>query len=350
MFRRNYSFLLKSGPLVAMNLLLGILPLFADSVNTKERTTNKLADGVYEIRHPDAPDGFPQGNTIVIIGDKGAFVVDSCLLPSSAGQDIDQIRRWTDKPVLYLLNTHWHFDHTLGNATYAAAFPNLQIVAQSATRKTIAEFNQGAVDRYPKRRERFQKMLDSGKDEDGRPLDGATIRDLRKSIAGLDPVIAEFKDARQLPPNVSFDNELNIDVGHREILIRFLGRGNTAGDAVVYLPKDKIVVSGDLLDHPVPYFFGGFPVEQMQALRTLRGIDAQIIVPGHGDVLHDKTYIDQEINQGKRLAEVQDSVLKAVAVDELKQQFAGNDQENRDFFDETFAGLVKAAFDEMIMR
>jgi glyoxylase-like metal-dependent hydrolase (beta-lactamase superfamily II) len=220
------------------------------------------------------------------------------------------------------------------------------------------------VDRYPKRRERFQKMLDSGKDEDGRPLDGATIRDLRKSIAGLDPVIAEFKDARQLPPNVSFDNEFNIDVGHREILVRFLGRGNTAGDAVVYLPKDKIVVSGDLLDHPVPYFFGGFPVEQMQALRTLRGIDAQTIVPGHGDVLHDKTYIDQviglietvttevgrEINQGKRLAEVQDSVPKAVAVDELKQQFAGNDQENRDFFDETFAGLVKAAFDEMIMR
>src|SRR6202011_2456052 len=123
----------------------------------------------------------------------------------------------------------------------------------------------------------------------------ATIRDLRKSIAGLDPVIAEFKDARQLPPHVSFDNELNIDVGHREILIRFLGRGNTAGDAVVYLPKDKIVFSGDLLDHPVPYFFGGFPVEQMQALRTLRGIDAQIIVPGHGDVLHDKTYIDQVI-------------------------------------------------------
>jgi hypothetical protein len=61
MFARNYSFLLKSGLLAAMNLFLGILPLFADSVNTKERTTNKLADGVYEIRHPDAPDDFPRG-------------------------------------------------------------------------------------------------------------------------------------------------------------------------------------------------------------------------------------------------------------------------------------------------
>jgi hypothetical protein len=71
---------------------------------------------------------------------------------------------------------------------------------------------------------------------------------------------------------------------------------------------------------------------------------------GRGLIETVTTEVGREINQGKRLAEVQDSVPKAVAVDELKQQFAGNDQENRDFFDETFAGLVKAAFDEMIMR
>src|SRR4051812_26432543 len=89
----------------------------------KGREVSKVAEGVYVIRHPDAPDGFPQGNTTVVVGTKAVLVVDSCLLPSSARRDIEQIREWTKKPVTYLVNTHWHFDHTLGNATYAEAFP-----------------------------------------------------------------------------------------------------------------------------------------------------------------------------------------------------------------------------------
>src|SRR5205823_7390150 len=108
---------------------------FADSTTTTKRTVTTLAEGIYEIRHPDAPDTFPQSNTVVIIGDKAVFVVDSCLLPSTAREDIAQIRQWTNKPVTYLLNTHWHFDHTLGNATYAAAFPGIQIIAQDRTAK-----------------------------------------------------------------------------------------------------------------------------------------------------------------------------------------------------------------------
>src|SRR3954469_18982000 len=99
---------------ILMVMVLCSALLHADSTETKERTTSKLADGIYEIRHPDAPDSFPQSNTTVIIGEKSVLVVDSCLLPSTTRQDIEQIRKWTDKPVTYLLNTHWHFDHTLG--------------------------------------------------------------------------------------------------------------------------------------------------------------------------------------------------------------------------------------------
>src|ERR671917_937494 len=67
----------------------------ADSVNTKERTVTQVAEGVYVIRHPDAPDGFPQGNTTVVVGDHEVLVVDSCYLPSNAREDIAQIRKWT---------------------------------------------------------------------------------------------------------------------------------------------------------------------------------------------------------------------------------------------------------------
>src|SRR3954463_7644760 len=83
----------------------------ADTVTTHDRTTTKIAGGVYMIRHPDAPDTFPQGNTTLIIGDRECLVIDSGFLPSSAKEDIAQIRQWTNKPVRYLLNTHWHLDH-----------------------------------------------------------------------------------------------------------------------------------------------------------------------------------------------------------------------------------------------
>src|SRR5262249_22122129 len=104
--------------------LLIILPLtplhvLVASAAGSQRMVTKLADGIYEIEHKDAPDHFPQGNTVVIIDDAGVLVVDSCYLPSSAREDIAQIRQWTNKPIRYLLNTHWHNDHNQGNAAYS---------------------------------------------------------------------------------------------------------------------------------------------------------------------------------------------------------------------------------------
>jgi glyoxylase-like metal-dependent hydrolase (beta-lactamase superfamily II) len=337
-----------------------VLSSVADSTETKERTVTNLAEGIYEIRHPDAPDGFPQSNTTVIIGARSVLVVDSCLLPSTARQDVEQIRKWTTQPVTYLVNTHWHFDHTLGNQTYADAFPNVQIIAQKATQKIIADFNPGAVTGYHTRAERFQKVLDSGKNPDGTPLTDADRKDYQHALSGLGAVVEEFKTAKQLVPNVAFDTELDIDLGDRPVQIKFMGRGNTVGDAVVYLPKDRIVMTGDLVDHPVPYLFGGFPLDQVQTLQALAALDAATIVPGHGDVLHDKTYIyqmidllktvnaamEKEVNNRKKLEEVQASFPKTFDVKTWKDRFAGNDPTDAGFFDQSFNGLVKRSFNQ----
>jgi cyclase len=350
--------------IVGALLIFSCTLAFGDSTTTKERSVTKLAEGIYEIRHPDAPDGFPQSNTTVIIGEKSVLVVDSCLLPSAARQDIAQIRQWTNKPVTFLLNTHWHFDHTMGNATYAAEFPAIQIIAQEATQKTIAEFNQGAADRYPTRETRFRKVLDSGKLPDGTPLTEADRKDYEHAIAGLTPVVAEFKSTRQLIPNISFERELNIDLGNRLVQISFLGRGNTAGDTIVYLPNEKILLMGDLLDHPVPYMFGGFPVDFVNTLHQLAGFDAQTIVPGHGDVLHDNKYIllsaelmqavnaevAKGINQGKTEDEIKEAVPKAVDEAAWRAKFVGNNAEDAGFFDQSFAGLIKASYRQISSR
>jgi cyclase len=356
-----------------VNLILGLMltlicagcPVFGDTVTMVERTVTKLAEGVYEIRHPDAPDGFPQGNTTVIIGERGVLVVDSCFLPSSARLDIEQIRKWTDQPVTYLVNTHFHFDHTLGNATYVAAFPSIQIIAQKETQKLIADVNPSGLARYPQRKERTEKALATGKKSDGTPLTEGERKRYEKRLSGLMPTLEELKTAVQFVPNVSFDRELNIDLGHRLVQIRFLGRGNTSGDTIIYLPNEKILATGDLLDHPVTYLFGDIPVDHVSTLQLMAQLDVETIVPGHGEVLHGKDYlyqvidllkavnteVEKEINAGASTPEEVEQMLpKVIDVNKWREKFAGNDAANASFFDVNFQSLITASFQQIAMR
>jgi cyclase len=115
-------------------LLTASASAFGAPPDINQRQITRLAEGVYSIQHQN--DGSPSGNTTVVIGDRVVFVVDSCYLPSLAREDIAQIRQWTNKPVGYLLNTHFHNDHNNGNKTYLDAFLALAIIAQAETKKT----------------------------------------------------------------------------------------------------------------------------------------------------------------------------------------------------------------------
>ena len=343
-------------------------PASADSVNTRERSATEVAQGVYVIRHPDDPTGFPNGNTTVVVGEREVLVVDSCYLPSETRKDIEQIRRWTDKPVRYVVNTHWHGDHQMGNYVYAEAFPQLAVVAHVETQRQIEGYTSTFIGRYQKTTADVRARLESGKAEDGKPLTEEARKELQKNLAGREQVLAEFKDFHMRVPNLAFSEELNVDLGGREVQIKFLGRGNTKGDAVVYLPKERILVAGDLLAHPVPYLGGGFPFELVKTLRRMGQLDAQTIVPGHGEVLrgeYARSYLNRvtefvqtvaeqvsvEVyrrgNGPRNLEAVREAVMKAVAVDAWRQKFAGDDKENREFFDSfSMPGLVTAAYRE----
>jgi glyoxylase-like metal-dependent hydrolase (beta-lactamase superfamily II) len=365
LIRRSFAHIL-----LAAFLLCAVSSLvLADSSTTKTRTVTQLADGVYAIRHPDSPDTFPQGTTTVIIGQRYVLVVDSCYLPSSAREDIAQIRQWTKLPVRYLLNTHWHYDHTMGNSEYRDAFPGLEIIAHQETQKQIVGFNPGWLERFPTRGQRLQQLLDAGKNANGKPYTQGEIDELKTAIAGIGPVAEEYKKLNSrladLAPNVSFDRELTLDLGGREVQLKFLGRGNTAGDAVAFLPKEKIAIVGDLVDHPIPYLGGGFPVDQITTLQNLGWLNPQIIVPGHGDVLHGAEFLNLEIdflqavvgaidkaeydsNARKSPEDMQKAVEAAIDVAAWRRKFAGDEKDDIDFFNDfSFTGVVKAAYYQM---
>lgn len=348
--------------LSAIALLIAVAPLFGGA---NERKVTKLADGVYAIEHKYLNDGNSSGNTTVIIGEREVFVVDSCYRPSSAAEDIAQIRQWTNRPVGYLLNTHFHNDHNNGNKTYMDAFPFLAIVAQEETKKDMDLIQPGNVERAPKEIAAFIAAFQQGKGQDGHTLSEDEKKEYQQIIPNLAPLLAEFKTMVYQAPTLTFTDKIDIDLGDRKVQVKYLGRGNTAGDAIVYLPKEKIIVAGDLLVEPLPFPYDGYPSEWAQTLHKMAELDAVAIVPGHGSIMHDKTYLNlvadlmqSTVDQvqawirtvgfpgGHKLDEVKGSVdLKP-----FRQKFAGDDNDMQAAFDDMAANLVKITFSEAAQR
>ncbi|MBZ5722879.1 MAG: MBL fold metallo-hydrolase [Acidobacteriia bacterium] len=332
---------------------------FAEAASwmTTQRSVTQIAQGVYVIIHKDAVlGGWPEGNTTVIIGDREVFVVDACFLPGSAREDIAEIRRLTSKPVRYLLNTHFHIDHNAGNSVYKEAFPDLEIIAQSETRRLMDDANPSFAANVADPQGRpstvilpaLKKELESGTGNDGKPLSAEEKATLPQQIAEVENEVAEYRTFKYQAPTITFDHEIRLDIGNHEVQVDHPGRGNTPGDALVYLPREKVLITGDLLTWPIPYMRMSFPHEWVEVLRTMSRMDADVIVPGHGVVLRDKSYMNEVIA-------LLDSVIKQVHeqapkigfnsrtkvpnVDDLhvdlepfRKSMAGDDPANNDFW------------------
>ena len=330
-----------------------------------ERLVTKLADGVYAIEHQDLNDGNPSGNTTVIIGEREVFVVDSCYRPSSAAEDIAQIRQWTDKPVGYLLNTHFHNDHNNGNKTYLDAFPSLAIIAQKETKKDMDLIQPGNVKRQPEEIASMILTFRQGKDQGGRTLSDDEKKQVQALLPGLEQAETEFKNLVYQSPTLTFTDEVDLDLGEREVQVMHLGRGNTPGDALVYLPKEKIIVAGDLLVAPIPYTYDGYPAEWVHTLHKMGELDATSIIPGHGPILHDKAYlylvadllqsaVDQVQARIRQIgfpgAHTLDDVKGSVNLGPFRSKFAGDDKDLEMQFDDMTSQLLKITFSEAAQR
>lgn len=351
-----------SGLLVLASLLLAPASVHAlepgESVATSERSVTEIATGIYAIRHKDGADTNPQGNTLVVIGDREVLVVDSGYLPSSAREDIAQIRQWTDKPVRYLVNTHWHPDHIRGNAAYRDAFPGIAIIAHPKTLELERGFDEPNLVRYRTRLAGLKQRLDSGKGEDGKKLTEAERKEIAGAFAGRTQVAREFEGYVPAYPTVLVADSMRLDLGGRVAEIRCLGSGHTVGDLVVEIPSEGVLASGDVVAYPIPYFFAGWPYELIGVLERIQAAPVRAIVPGHGPVLRDKAYVGQllgllretrekvvqEVRRRGSLSAKQEDVRKAIDFSAAEKQFAGDDPLNQEWFRESMDGLVKSLF------
>jgi cyclase len=131
------------------------------------------------------------------------------------------------------------------------------------------------------------------------------------------------------------ETKLTLYRGQREIELLYLGRGNTRGDLVVYLPNEEVLMTGDLLVSPIPCSFGSYLGDRVQTLKRLREIDAEIIIPGHGQPQRNKDYpdfatslLESVVNQTKDAVKrglSLEEARKTVDLESFRRRIAGDD-------------------------
>lgn len=283
-------------PVYLLGVVLAWVPAAAPASDAFEFELEQLAEGVYVAIRPESIRIPVEGNATVLINDRDVVVVEGGGLPLAAERVLAKIRELTDKPVRYVINSHWHGDHHLGNQVYRQAFPGVEIISHRFTREDITgpamDYLAEQAEALPQQHESIRQQLEAGTFADGTPLDERTRRWFEQMAEALPLIGEEIERLEISPPTLTFDESLTLHRGERTIEIRFLGRGNTRGDAVVYLPKERIVITGDLVVLPTPYGFGTYPGDWIETLSAIQELEFDYLVPGHGPVQTDASYLD----------------------------------------------------------
>ena len=228
------------------------------------------------------------GNSTIIVNDADAIVVDDHVSPAAAWLLVEELKAITDKPVTTVINTHFHFDHAHGNQIFA---PAVQIIGHEFTRRMLLgkplamPLYQSYIGGMPGQIETLRKRITEEKDPAARAK-------LQTQLVSTENNYASQKELRPTPPNVTLTTEMTLHRGDREIQIRYLGRGHTAGDIVVFLPRERVVITGDLLTSGLSNMSDSYPLEWADSLEALKKLEFDTIVPGHGEAYTDRTKID----------------------------------------------------------
>lgn len=248
---------------------------------------NKIQDGIY---HAVGTGALSVGcNAAIIVNDEDVLVVDSHSTPAAAWALAEQVKTITDKPIRYVINTHFHWDHAHGNQVYG---PGVEIIGHEFTRRMLAEGQsirgrsyEMFIGSLPTQIAQLRAKVDA-------MPDGSDKEKLRQQLSVQERYREATASVKPEPPTVTLNDSLTLHRGGREIRILFLGRGHTGGDVVVYLPTERVVATGDLLVAGTSYLGDAYLTEWSATLDKLRALDFEWTLPGHGDAFQGKTKID----------------------------------------------------------
>jgi cyclase len=334
---------IRSVGLVLLALVASAAPALSQSADFE---VTQVANGVYAVI---ARPGIAS-NGAFIVNQDDVVVVDTHLRPSWAREIIAEIKKVTDKPVRYVINTHWHRDHVQGNQSYIAAFgPGVTIIQQDFARQDQIK-NQPIeiVTRAPEEIARLEKLLSSGKNEKGVPLTADARAQLQHGLDLQKAYVAEIPQIQLVPGNLTFDRSLVLHEPGRDICLYYYGFAHTSGDAIVYLPKEKIVLTGDVLESGVPMMRSAYPVEWLGVLESVEKLDWNIVIPGHGGVQRNRETIAGFAAYLQDLvAGVKQAAAKGMTVNEAVKTVDLSKHSNMPNYEDRNADAIRRAYAEV---
>jgi cyclase len=251
--------------------------------------TKELARGVYGLLSSKPP----VDNSGFVVGEHGVLVIDAHINGAMAGLIQTAVRRITNKPILYVVNTNYHGDHTFGNY----AFPQeTLIVAQQKTAEIMRDF------------EREKQFLLPTVDND--------------------PTV--FGDVRLRLPDLVLNEYLELDLGGRVVELHHLGHGNTPGDTVAYVPEARVAWTGNLIvgEGNIPFLIEGGAGAYLETMaKFTHTLEVTTIVPGHGLLTSGAIlgrylpYLSELIESMRKAIRAGQTLEEAIATTPLGEQY-----------------------------
>jgi len=349
-----------------LTVLTGLSVLRADTTPARKFTIEKLADGIYAVIRREPPGLSTHANNVFIVNTDDVMVVDTSQSVALTREVLAELRKITPKPVRYVINTHWHDDHYIGDQVYREAFPDVDIVAHAHTFRDLpaegARNRAQMINGLPSMIAQLEDALGTGKN-----LTGAEITDEERAAYASDlewaeRYLKEVPDVRIITPTIGVSDHLTLRRGARVIDIRSVGAGHSQADLIVHLPVEKIVIAGDLVIWPVPLAGLKSSIKGWSAaLERIRALEPSVIVPGHGPVMRDDSHlrmmgemfsalsgqVDAAVSRGETLEEAR----KTVRLEEWRDKLAAGSQLRAFLFDYYVSGPgVAAAYREATQK
>ncbi len=227
----------------------------AGDLDEKQISFTEVGEGLYAFTAEGDP------NSGVIIGDDSVMIVEAQATPRLAQKVIDCVRSVTDKPISHLVLTHYHAVRVLGASAYGAG----QIIMSEKARAMVAE--RGKED-WDSEFQRFPRLFKG-----------------HESIPGL------------TWPTTTFNGRMSVYLGKRRVDIMQMGRAHTAGDAVIYVPDQNVMFTGDIVEYRSACYCGdGHFHDWPNTLENIRRWDVDAIAPGRGDALVGKEMVNAALD------------------------------------------------------
>ncbi len=346
-----------------LSLVIAVVlwPLTADTqiLDTGAHSLIEAAPGIYAVEPK-----FAGTNAALIINDGGVIVIDSHSSPASSATLIDAVKSLTDKPIRYVINTHWHVDHHSGNAAYLENDANnVDIIAHDHTREDIPTLGR---DQFEQTAPYRTMPLDGAAEalQNGTAANGEALTDSQRSAIEKFHVAQEYfiatGDAFEFTlPNLTIDKSLTLHGDPYTVQVMYLYPAHTRGDVVVYVPDQKVLIVGDILTQPILWTWSSYPQEYIKTLRALEALDIDKILIGHGGpILVGKDYLmtarqtmeaivafsKAARDDGLSVEQAMEKGASDTEIQGYRRKFvADNDQENQ-MFDQMISWTIDRAY------